>query len=151
MRAAGDSAWHCVGEARREREPSVQQLRFLGDAGCAVSVLRSEDPQLIPVPFPLFQGLIVLGEASPPDPAADDASRPFSAEVKLEPGADRLVSASSRRNWVQILHAHRFWVGRVDPLGCAGEGCLTHVSGRGLACCRSVSLRLRVGAAVVLV
>ncbi|XP_033926047.1 KAT8 regulatory NSL complex subunit 1 isoform X2 [Melopsittacus undulatus] len=41
------------------------------------------------------KGLIVLGEASPPDPAVDDASRPVSAEVKLEPGADRLgVSAS---------------------------------------------------------
>uniref|UniRef100_A0A8C0FG97 KAT8 regulatory NSL complex subunit 1 n=1 Tax=Bubo bubo TaxID=30461 RepID=A0A8C0FG97_BUBBB len=38
------------------------------------------------------KGLIVLGEASPPDPAVDDASRPVSAEVKLEPGADRLVS-----------------------------------------------------------
>ncbi|NXP06436.1 KANL1 protein, partial [Thinocorus orbignyianus] len=36
------------------------------------------------------KGLIVLGEASPPDPAVDDASRPVSAEVKLEPGADRL-------------------------------------------------------------
>lgn len=64
--------------------------------GCAVSLLNPKDPRLIPVPFPLFQGLIVLGEASPPDPAVDDASRPVSAEVKLEPGADRLVSASSR-------------------------------------------------------
>uniref|UniRef100_A0A8C3UYQ9 KAT8 regulatory NSL complex subunit 1 n=1 Tax=Catharus ustulatus TaxID=91951 RepID=A0A8C3UYQ9_CATUS len=39
------------------------------------------------------KGLIVLGEASPPDPAVDD-SRPLRAEVKLEPGAERLVSAS---------------------------------------------------------
>lgn len=108
-------------------------------------------PQLIPVPFPLFQGLIVLGEASPPDPAADDASRPFSAEVKLEPGADWLVSASSRSDWVQMLHVHQFWVGRVNPLGCAGEGCLTHMSGRGLACCRSISVGLHMGTAVVLV
>ncbi|XP_064030722.1 KAT8 regulatory NSL complex subunit 1 isoform X2 [Pogoniulus pusillus] len=36
------------------------------------------------------KGLIVLGEASPPDAAVDDVSRPASAEVKLEPGADRL-------------------------------------------------------------
>ncbi|OPJ74626.1 KAT8 regulatory NSL complex subunit 1 isoform C [Patagioenas fasciata monilis] len=42
------------------------------------------------------KGLIVLGEASPPDPAADDASRPFSAEVKLEPGADRLSVSGSQ-------------------------------------------------------
>lgn len=78
-------------------------------------MLRMKDLQLIPVPFPLFQGLIVLGEASPPDPAVDDASRPVSAEVKLEPGADRLVSASSRSDWVQILHIHEFWVGKVCP------------------------------------
>ncbi|PKK17842.1 KAT8 regulatory NSL complex subunit 1, transcript variant X2 [Columba livia] len=42
------------------------------------------------------KGLIVLGEASAPDPAADDASRPFSAEVKLEPGADRLSVSGSQ-------------------------------------------------------
>ncbi|NXW85951.1 KANL1 protein, partial [Alopecoenas beccarii] len=42
------------------------------------------------------KGLIVLGEGSPPDPAADDASRPFSAEVKLEPGADRLSVSGSQ-------------------------------------------------------
>lgn len=58
--------------------------------------MNPKDPRLIPVPFPLFQGLIVLGEAAPPDPAVDDASRAVSAEGKLEPGAERLVSASSR-------------------------------------------------------
>ncbi|XP_029877304.1 KAT8 regulatory NSL complex subunit 1 isoform X3 [Aquila chrysaetos chrysaetos] len=42
------------------------------------------------------KGLIVLGEASPPDPAVDDASRPVSAEVKLEPGADRLSISGSQ-------------------------------------------------------
>ncbi|XP_075299899.1 KAT8 regulatory NSL complex subunit 1 isoform X3 [Opisthocomus hoazin] len=42
------------------------------------------------------KGLIVLGEASPPDPAVDDASRPVSAEVKLEPGADRLSVCGSQ-------------------------------------------------------
>ncbi|NXJ71708.1 KANL1 protein, partial [Rostratula benghalensis] len=42
------------------------------------------------------KGLIVLGEASPPDPAVDDASRPVSAEVKLEPGADRLSVPGSQ-------------------------------------------------------
>lgn len=87
---------------------AVQRVSFLGDDGRAVSLLRPKDLQLIPVPFPLFQGLIVLGEASPPDPAVDDASRPVSAEVKLEPGADRLVSASSRSDWVQILHVREF-------------------------------------------
>uniref|UniRef100_A0A8D0F8I6 KAT8 regulatory NSL complex subunit 1 n=1 Tax=Strix occidentalis caurina TaxID=311401 RepID=A0A8D0F8I6_STROC len=79
------------------------------------------------------KGLIVLGEASPPDPAVDDASRPVSAEVKLEPGADRLVSASSRRDWVQILH--EFWVGKVHPLSCGGEilqpGLAEHAQGDG--------------------
>ncbi|PKU32598.1 hypothetical protein llap_17098 [Limosa lapponica baueri] len=55
-----------------------------------------KDLRLIPLPFPLFQGLIVLGEASPPDPAVDDASRPVSAEVKLEPGADRLNVSGSQ-------------------------------------------------------
>ncbi|NXN28401.1 KANL1 protein, partial [Nycticryphes semicollaris] len=42
------------------------------------------------------KGLIVLGEASPPDPAVDDTSRPVSAEVKLEPGADRLSVPGSQ-------------------------------------------------------
>ncbi|NWU34494.1 KANL1 protein, partial [Hylia prasina] len=42
------------------------------------------------------KGLIVLGEASPPDPAADDSSRPVRAEVKLEPGADRLSVSGSQ-------------------------------------------------------
>ncbi|XP_075631451.1 KAT8 regulatory NSL complex subunit 1 isoform X1 [Balearica regulorum gibbericeps] len=42
------------------------------------------------------KGLIVLGEASPPDPAVDGASRPVSAEVKLEPGADRLSVSGSQ-------------------------------------------------------
>ncbi|XP_054657151.1 KAT8 regulatory NSL complex subunit 1 isoform X1 [Grus americana] len=42
------------------------------------------------------KGLIVLGEASPPDPAVDDASCPVSAEVKLEPGADRLSVSGSQ-------------------------------------------------------
>ncbi|XP_072212841.1 KAT8 regulatory NSL complex subunit 1 isoform X2 [Excalfactoria chinensis] len=42
------------------------------------------------------KGLIVLGEASPPDPAADDASRPISADVKLEPGAERLSVSGSQ-------------------------------------------------------
>ncbi|XP_032852574.2 KAT8 regulatory NSL complex subunit 1 isoform X4 [Tyto alba] len=42
------------------------------------------------------KGLVVLGEASPPDPAVDDASRPVSAEVKLEPGADRLSVSGSQ-------------------------------------------------------
>ncbi|XP_035203682.1 KAT8 regulatory NSL complex subunit 1 isoform X3 [Oxyura jamaicensis] len=42
------------------------------------------------------KGLIVLGEASPPDPAVDDASRPVSAEAKLEPGADRLSVSGSQ-------------------------------------------------------
>ncbi|XP_009078969.1 PREDICTED: KAT8 regulatory NSL complex subunit 1, partial [Acanthisitta chloris] len=42
------------------------------------------------------KGLIVLGEASPPDPAVDDASRPVRAEVKLEPGADRLSVSGSQ-------------------------------------------------------
>lgn len=63
----------------------------VGDSGCAVSLWTSKDLQFIPVP--LLQGLIVLGEASPPDPAVDDSSRPVRAEVRLEPGAERLVSA----------------------------------------------------------
>ncbi|XP_021233333.1 KAT8 regulatory NSL complex subunit 1 isoform X2 [Numida meleagris] len=42
------------------------------------------------------KGLIVLGEASPPDPAADDASRPVSADVKPEPGAERLSVSGSQ-------------------------------------------------------
>ncbi|XP_019403997.1 PREDICTED: KAT8 regulatory NSL complex subunit 1 isoform X3 [Crocodylus porosus] len=42
------------------------------------------------------KGLIALGEASPPDPAADDASRSLSAEVKLEPGIDRLGASVSQ-------------------------------------------------------
>ncbi|KFO86517.1 KAT8 regulatory NSL complex subunit 1, partial [Buceros rhinoceros silvestris] len=42
------------------------------------------------------KGLVVLGEASPPEPAVDDASRPVSAEVKLEPGADRLSVSGSQ-------------------------------------------------------
>ncbi|NWH39246.1 KANL1 protein, partial [Chloropsis hardwickii] len=42
------------------------------------------------------KGLIVLGEASPPDPAVDDSSRPVRAEVKLEPGADRLSVSGSQ-------------------------------------------------------
>ncbi|XP_025052669.1 KAT8 regulatory NSL complex subunit 1 isoform X5 [Alligator sinensis] len=40
------------------------------------------------------KGLIALGEASPPDPAADDASHSLSAEVKLEPGIDRLGASA---------------------------------------------------------
>lgn len=86
---------------------------FWGGGGCAASLLRPKEPQLIPVPFPLFQGLIVLGEASPPDAAVDDVSCPISAEVKLEPGADRLVSASSRSSWVCELHLGGF-CGRED-------------------------------------
>ncbi|NWX51200.1 KANL1 protein, partial [Steatornis caripensis] len=42
------------------------------------------------------KGLVVLGEASSPDPAVDDTSRPVSAEVKLEPGADRLSVSGSQ-------------------------------------------------------
>ncbi|XP_042748987.1 KAT8 regulatory NSL complex subunit 1 isoform X2 [Lagopus leucura] len=42
------------------------------------------------------KGLIVLGEAAPPDPAADDASRPVSADVKPEPGAERLSVPGSQ-------------------------------------------------------
>ncbi|NXO61425.1 KANL1 protein, partial [Phainopepla nitens] len=42
------------------------------------------------------KGLIVLGEASPPDPAADDSSRVLRAEVKLEPGAERLSVSGSQ-------------------------------------------------------
>ncbi|XP_019379165.1 PREDICTED: KAT8 regulatory NSL complex subunit 1 isoform X4 [Gavialis gangeticus] len=42
------------------------------------------------------KGLIALGEASPPDPAADDASHSLSAEVKLEPGIDRLGASVSQ-------------------------------------------------------
>ncbi|NWS77085.1 KANL1 protein, partial [Crotophaga sulcirostris] len=42
------------------------------------------------------KGLIVLGEASSPDPAVDGASRPVSAEVKLEPGANRLSVPGSQ-------------------------------------------------------
>ncbi|NXU48589.1 KANL1 protein, partial [Turnix velox] len=42
------------------------------------------------------KGLVVLGEASPPDPAVDDGSRPISAEVKLEPGVDRLSVSGSQ-------------------------------------------------------
>lgn len=64
------------------------------DDGCAVALLGPKEPRFIHALFHLFQGLIVLGEASPPDPAADDASRPISADVKLEPGAERLVSAA---------------------------------------------------------
>lgn len=62
--------------------------------GCAVALLGPKEPHLIHALFHLFQGLIVLGEAAPPDPAADDASRPVSADVKPEPGAERLVSAA---------------------------------------------------------
>lgn len=42
------------------------------------------------------KGLIVLGEASTPDPAIDDASHSLSAEVKLEPGTDRLGASVSQ-------------------------------------------------------
>ncbi|NXR24806.1 KANL1 protein, partial [Cinclus mexicanus] len=41
------------------------------------------------------KGLVVLGEASPPDPAVDD-SRALRAEVKLEPGAERLNVSGSQ-------------------------------------------------------
>ncbi|XP_065603302.1 KAT8 regulatory NSL complex subunit 1 isoform X2 [Cyrtonyx montezumae] len=42
------------------------------------------------------KGLIVLGEASPPDPTVDDLSRPVSADVKLEPGVERLSVSGSQ-------------------------------------------------------
>ncbi|CAM5128527.1 unnamed protein product [Natator depressus] len=42
------------------------------------------------------KGLIVLGEALSPDTAVDDASHPPSAEVKLEPGTDRLGASISQ-------------------------------------------------------
>ncbi|NWZ36929.1 KANL1 protein, partial [Brachypodius atriceps] len=42
------------------------------------------------------KGLIVLGEASPSEPAVDDSSRPVRAEVKLEPGAERLSVSGSQ-------------------------------------------------------
>ncbi|CAM5178221.1 unnamed protein product [Eretmochelys imbricata] len=42
------------------------------------------------------KGLIVLGEALSPDTAVDDASHPLSAEVKLEPGTDRLGASISQ-------------------------------------------------------
>ncbi|XP_068517268.1 KAT8 regulatory NSL complex subunit 1 isoform X2 [Anas acuta] len=42
------------------------------------------------------KGLIVLGEAAPPDPAVDDASRAVSAEGKPEPGAERLSVSGSQ-------------------------------------------------------
>ncbi|XP_030396898.1 KAT8 regulatory NSL complex subunit 1 isoform X2 [Gopherus evgoodei] len=42
------------------------------------------------------KGLIVLGEASSPDTAVDDVSHPLSAEVKLEPGTDRLGTSISQ-------------------------------------------------------
>ncbi|NXN01039.1 KANL1 protein, partial [Sylvia borin] len=42
------------------------------------------------------KGLIVLGEASPPEPAGEDSSRPVRAEVKLEPGAERLSVSGSQ-------------------------------------------------------
>ncbi|XP_074835105.1 KAT8 regulatory NSL complex subunit 1 isoform X2 [Carettochelys insculpta] len=42
------------------------------------------------------KGLIVLGEASCLDPAVDDSSHPLSAEVKLEPGTDRLGGSISQ-------------------------------------------------------
>lgn len=42
------------------------------------------------------KGLIVLGDASSPDTAVDDASHPLSAEVKLEPGTDRLGASISQ-------------------------------------------------------
>ncbi|XP_032647438.1 KAT8 regulatory NSL complex subunit 1 isoform X3 [Chelonoidis abingdonii] len=41
------------------------------------------------------KGLIVLGEASSPD-TPDDVSHPLSAEVKLEPGTDRLGASISQ-------------------------------------------------------
>ncbi|NWY38980.1 KANL1 protein, partial [Sylvia atricapilla] len=42
------------------------------------------------------KGLIVLGEASPPEPAGEDSSRTAGAEVKLEPGAERLSVSGSQ-------------------------------------------------------
>ncbi|CAM4633558.1 KAT8 regulatory NSL complex subunit 1 isoform X4 [Lepidochelys kempii] len=42
------------------------------------------------------KGLIVLGEALSPDTAVDDASHPLSAEVKLEPGTERLGASISQ-------------------------------------------------------
>ncbi|NWR23539.1 KANL1 protein, partial [Emberiza fucata] len=66
----------------------------VGDGGGAVSPWTPKDLQFIPVP--LLQGLIVLGEASPPDPAVDDSSRPVRAEVRLEPGAERLSVSGSQ-------------------------------------------------------
>lgn len=68
--------------------PGVQ---FGSTLGCSFPV-HTRGCAVIAVP--LLQGLIVLGEASPPDPAVED-SRPVRAEVKLEPGAERLVSASA--------------------------------------------------------
>lgn len=65
--------------------------------------------------FPLLQGLIVLGEASPPEPAVDDSSRPLRAEVKLEPGADRLVSASSGTDRSSCFTYSSFGEGRFIP------------------------------------
>uniref|UniRef100_A0A8C8T0A9 KAT8 regulatory NSL complex subunit 1 n=1 Tax=Pelusios castaneus TaxID=367368 RepID=A0A8C8T0A9_9SAUR len=42
------------------------------------------------------KGLIVLGEASSPESAVDDGSHTLSAEVKLEPGTDRLGASISQ-------------------------------------------------------
>ncbi|NXC27881.1 KANL1 protein, partial [Campylorhamphus procurvoides] len=42
------------------------------------------------------KGLIVLGEASPPDAAGEDSARPVRAEVKVEPGAERLSVSGSQ-------------------------------------------------------
>ncbi|XP_016159798.1 PREDICTED: KAT8 regulatory NSL complex subunit 1 [Ficedula albicollis] len=60
------------------------EWRWAADRAAIVSLL-----------FPLLQGLIVLGEASPPEAAVED-SRPARAEVKLEPGAERLSVSGSQ-------------------------------------------------------
>lgn len=39
-----------------------------------------------------FQGLILLGEAPPSEPTLGDSSHTLVADVKLEPGIERLVS-----------------------------------------------------------
>ncbi|XP_042329331.1 KAT8 regulatory NSL complex subunit 1 isoform X2 [Sceloporus undulatus] len=44
------------------------------------------------------KGLILLGEAPPSDPLLGDSSHTLSAEVKLEPGTDRLCVSQSSEN-----------------------------------------------------
>ncbi|KQK73585.1 hypothetical protein AAES_165658 [Amazona aestiva] len=103
------ACWDLVGSsAFQERRRRRAEWRWAADRAAIVSRWNWLQAHVSDLEYRIRQqtdiykqiraskGLIVLGEASPPDPAVDDASRPVSAEVKLEPGADRLGVSGSQ-------------------------------------------------------